>query len=155
MKPEKTGIKIVATNRKARYSYHILDTLEAGIVLQGTEVKSLRNGKANIADSHARVLNGELFLFHLHISPYEQGNIYNHEPTRPRKLLLHKREIRRLEGRVQEKGLTLVPLKIYFKSGKAKVELGLARGKKLHDKRTDISQRDAQRDVEREMRRKQ
>jgi len=152
MSTEQSSIKIVATNRKARYRYNIIDTWEAGIVLQGTEVKSLRNGKANIADSHARIINGELFLFHLHISPYEKGNIYNHEPTRTRKLLLHKREIRRLEGRVEEKGLTLIPLKIYFRRGRAKVEIGLAKGKKLHDKRKDIAQRDAKRDAERELR---
>lgn len=154
MNTEKPAIKIVATNRKARFSFQIMDTWEAGLVLQGTEVKSLRDGKANIADSHARIVKGEIYLYHLHISPYEKGNIYNHEPTRPRKLLLHKREIRKLEGRVQEKGLTLVPLKIYFKRGRAKVEIGLARGKKLHDKRTDITKRDMQRDADREMRRR-
>ncbi len=144
-----SSIKIVTQNRKARHEYQILNTWEAGIVLQGTEVKSLRNGKANLKDSHARIQDTEVVLYHFHISPYEKGNIYNHDPVRPRKLLLHKREIRKLRGSVEEKGLTLIPLKVYFKRGKAKVELALARGKRFYDKRADIAKRDADRDLER------
>ena len=149
------SIKIVTKNRKARHEYEILDTWEAGIVLQGTEVKSLRTGKANLKDSYARIQAKEITLYHFHISPYEKGNIYNHDPVRPRKLLLHKKEIRRLRGSVEEKGLTLIPLKVYFKRGKAKIELALARGKKFYDKRTDIAKRDADREIERTFKRKQ
>lgn len=143
------SVKMVTQNRKARHEYHILDTWEAGIILQGTEVKSLRTGKANLKDSYARIQDAEVILYHFHISPYEKGNIYNHDPVRPRKLLLHKREIRKLRGSVEEKGLTLIPLKVYFKGGRAKVELALARGKKFYDKRADIAKRDADRDLER------
>ena len=143
------GIKLIARNRKARHDYEVIDTYEAGIVLQGTEVKSLRAGKANLKDSYAAVEKGEVFLHHLHISPYEAGSHFNHEPERPRKLLLHRAEIRRLLGRTQQQGLTLVPLKIYFKKGKAKVELALVRGKRQFDKREAIARRQAQRDVER------
>ena len=143
------SVQIVTTNRKARHDYHVMDTWEAGIVLKGTEVKSLRAGMANLKDSYARVEGGEVILYQFHISPYEKGSIYNHPPLRPRKLLLHKKEIRKLQGRVEEKGLTLVPLKVYFKDGKAKVELALARGKKFYDKRTDIAKRDADREMER------
>ena len=146
---ENENIKIVATNRKARHEYEVLDTFEAGIVLQGTEVKSLRQGKANLKDSYATIKNGEVFLLNMHISPYEQGNVYNHDPTRTRKLLLHKSEINRLIGKVEEKGMTLIPLKLYFKRGKAKVELALARGKKLYDRRRDIAKRDAERELRR------
>jgi len=146
---ENENIKIVATNRKARHDYEVLDTFEAGIVLQGTEVKSLRQGKANLKDSYATIKNGEVFLLNMHISPYEQGNVYNHDPTRTRKLLLHKSEINRLIGKVEEKGMTLIPLKLYFKRGKAKVELALARGKKLYDRRRDIAKRDAERELRR------
>lgn len=142
------GIKIIAQNRKARYDYAVLDTYEAGLELQGTEVKSLRQGKANLTDSYARVDNGEVFLHNLHISEYTQGNRYNHDPVRKRKLLLHKHEINRLRGRVEERGLTLVPLRLYFKKGKAKVELGLARGKREYDRRQDIARRDARREME-------
>ncbi|MBN1780978.1 SsrA-binding protein SmpB [bacterium] len=148
------GIKIVAQNRKARHDYHILDSWEAGLVLQGTEVKSLRDGKANLKDSYARVENGEAFLYNCHISPYEKGTYANHDPERKRKLLLHQQEIRKLKGRVEEKGLTLVALKIYFKRGKAKVELGLARGKKLYDRRADIASRESKRDLDRAMKQK-
>jgi len=140
---------VIATNRKARHDYHILQTIEAGIVLTGTEVKSLRLGRANLKDSYARVEGGELFLYNMHISPYEQGNRYNPDPKRRRKLLLHSYEIRRLVGKVQEKGLTLVPLKLYFNRGNAKVELALARGKKEYDKRRAIAERDARREMER------
>ena len=151
----KEEFKTVAENRKARHDYHIEETVEAGIALQGTEVKSLRLGQANLRDSYAAVENGEILMYNVHISPYTYGNRFNHEPLRTRKLLLHRAEIRRLIGRVREKGYTLVPLKIYFKRGKAKVELALARGKKLYDKREDIAKRDAQRDMERALRGKE
>jgi SsrA-binding protein len=143
-------MKIVCTNRKAMRDYEILEKMEAGIVLQGTEVKSLRSGGAHLKDSYASVENGELFLFSAHISPYKQGNRYNHEPTRTRKLLMHEREIRRLLGKIQEKGLTLIPLKLYFNdSGRIKVELGLARGRRAYDKRREIADRDAKREMRR------
>ncbi|RJQ54570.1 MAG: SsrA-binding protein SmpB [Actinobacteria bacterium] len=147
--------KVVATNRKAYHDYSIEETYEAGISLQGTEVKSLRAGKANLRDSFARVRDDELYLYNVHISPYSHGNIANHEPTRTRKLLLHKDEIKRLTGKVQEKGLTLVPLRIYFKGNVAKVELGLARGKAKYDKRAAIAERDREREVERALRERQ
>lgn len=138
-------IKVISNNRRARHDYFIEDTIEAGIVLQGTEVKSLRMGKVNLGDSFARVENGEVFLYGMHISPYEQGNRFNHDPLRPRKLLLHKREIRRLLGKTREDGYTLVPTRIYFVRGKAKVELAVAKGKKLYDKRDTTAKRDAAR----------
>ncbi|OIP56482.1 MAG: SsrA-binding protein [Ignavibacteria bacterium CG2_30_36_16] len=141
--------KNITVNRKARYEYSIVQTYEAGIVLQGTEVKALRQGKANIVDSYAMLRAGEVWLIALHISPYEQGNINNHEPTRDRKLLLKKSEIRKLIGKTKEKGLTLVPLRLYFKKGKVKVEIALAKGKKVYDKREAITKRDQQRDQER------
>lgn len=141
--------KIVCRNKKAFHDYHVLETHEAGIALQGTEVKSLRAGKANLRDSYGRVVNGELWLENMHISPYEQGNRFNHEPKRPRKLLMHKVEIMRLFGKSREKGLALIPLKVYFVRGRAKVELALAKGKKLYDKRQDQARRDAQREMER------
>ena len=131
-------MKIVATNKKAYHDYHIEETYEAGMALQGTEVKSLREGKANLKDSFARIEKDEIFLLNCHISPYSHGNIANHDPMRTRKLLLHKREIQRLIGKIQQKGYALIPLKIYFKNEKAKVELGLAKGKKAYDKREDI-----------------
>ncbi|GAW91780.1 SsrA-binding protein SmpB [Calderihabitans maritimus] len=146
-------IKVVTENRKARHDYYIEETYEAGIALKGTEVKSLRAGKANLKDSFARVENGEIFLYNMHISAYEKGNRFNHDPKRTRKLLLHKAEINRLMGKTQEKGLTLIPLKVYFNErGKAKVELGLAKGKKLYDKRRDIAERDARREIEKALR---
>ncbi|NMA61442.1 MAG: SsrA-binding protein SmpB [Firmicutes bacterium] len=138
-------VKVVTENRRARHDYFIEETIEAGIVLQGTEVKSIRLGKVNIKDSFARVENGEVFLYGMHISPYEQGNRFNHDPLRPRKLLLHKREIRRLIGKTREDGYTLVPTKLYFSNGKCKVELGIAKGKKLYDKREAAAKRDATR----------
>ena len=147
-------IKVIVNNRKARHLYHIIETVEAGLVLTGTEVKSLRDRKANMADAYAVVEAGEVWLMHLHISPYEQGNQFNHEPMRKRKLLLHRRDIRRLIGKTVEKGLTMIPLRLYFRGGWAKVELALARGKKTHDKRQDIARRDADRDMERALRRK-
>lgn len=144
------GKKIVAVNRKARHDYSILETFETGIVLTGTEVKSLRNGKVSLQDSYADVKNGEVWIYNLHISPYEHGNIYNHDPKRPRKLLLNKDEIAYLVGKVKERGLTLIPLSIYFNErGWAKVELGLAKGKKLYDKRRDIAEREERRELER------
>ncbi len=146
--------KTVITNKKARFLFEIIETMEAGVVLQGTEVKSLRMGKGNIKDSYASIKDGELFMYNMHISPYEQGNIFNHEPERPRKLLVHKQEIKRLTGKVVEKGMTLVPLRIYFKNGRAKVELGLARGKSSFDRRKDIARRDEQRMLEREFKEK-
>ena len=151
---ETSEIQRIVQNRKARHLYHILETVEAGLVLTGTEVKSLRAGKANLVDSYAMVDRGEVWLMNLHISPYEQGNQFNHEPKRKRKLLLHRRDIRRLIGKTREKGLTLVPISLYFKKGWAKVELALARGKKLHDKREDVAKRDADREMARAMSRK-
>lgn len=142
--------KIVALNRKAKHDYFILETFEAGIALTGTEVKSLRNGKVSLQDSYADVKNGEVWIYNLHISPYEHGNIYNHDPKRPRKLLLNKDEIAYLVGKVKEKGLTLIPLSIYFNErGWAKVELGLAKGKKLYDKRRDLAEKAERRELER------
>lgn len=142
--------KAVATNRKAYHDYFIEEKFEAGIMLQGTEVKSLREGRVNLQDSYASVKDGELFLYHCHISPYSHGNIANHDPIRVRKLLLHKKEINKLLGKTQQKGLTLIPLRIYFsKRGHAKVELGLAKGKKLYDRRDSIKAREAGREVER------
>lgn len=142
-------IKVIADNRKARHDYHIEETFEAGMVLTGTEVKSLRAGRANLRDSYAAVENGELFLYNMHISPYTHGNMFNHDPKRTRKLLMHKREIMRLLGQTQEKGYTLVPLRVYFRRGIAKLELALARGKKLYDKREAIAKRDERRRIER------
>jgi SsrA-binding protein len=147
--PETAEHHSIARNKRARHDYHILETWEAGIVLTGTEVKSLRNGKANMTDAYAIVRDGEIFLLNLHIAPYEQGNQFNHEPTRTRKLLLHRREIRRLIGSVERQGLTLIPLDLYFKKGKAKVVVALGKGKKLHDKRATERERDAQREMAR------
>jgi SsrA-binding protein len=141
--------KIICTNKQARFDYHLEENFEAGLVLQGTEVKSLRDGRANLKDSYAAMEDGEVYLFDCHISPYPNGSYANHEPTRPRKLLLHRREIRRLVGKTQERGLTLIPLKLYFLRGKVKVEMALARGKKQYDKREDLKRRDADREIER------
>ncbi|NQT82553.1 SsrA-binding protein SmpB [bacterium] len=138
-----SDVKVIITNRKALRNYTILEKLEAGIALQGTEVKSLRLSKGNLNDSFARVQNMEVFLYNFHISSYEQGNIHNHEPLRPRKLLLHKQQIRRLWGKTSLKGFSLIPLRVYFKKGKVKVELALTRGKKLYDKRENIRQKEA------------
>ena len=145
------GEKIITTNRKARYEYDIIDKWETGIVLLGTEVKALRAGRANLKDSHANIKDGEIFLLNTHISPYSHGNLNNHDPLRIRKLLMHKKEIKKLIGKVEGKGLTLIPLKLYFKNGRAKVELALARGKKLYDKRQDIAKRDSDRDLRRQL----
>ena len=144
-----SGDKIVAQNRKARHEYHILDTWEAGMVLQGTEVKSLRDGKANLADAYATFQRGELWLLNLHISPFEQASRFNHDPLRPRKLLLHRAEMRKLVGQVEQQGLTLVPLDIHFSRGIAKVNLALVKGKQLHDKRNTLRERAEQRDMQR------
>ena len=142
----------VALNRKARHEYTITDTFEAGIVLTGTEIKSVRAGKVNLSDAYARVERGEAWLLGAHIAPFEQGNRYNHEPRRDRKLLLHRAEIDQLIGRAAAKGLTVVPLRLYISDrGRAKIELGLAKGKQLHDRRRDIADRQARRDVEREL----
>ncbi len=151
-----TGIKRVAENRKARHDYFIDDTYEAGIALVGTEVKSLREGRISLRDTWVDVRGParlpELYLVGAHISPYDQGNIWNHDPLRPRKLLLHRHEIDRIAAKVRERGYTVVPTKVYFRDGRAKVEIGMARGKKLHDKRHDLAERDAKRDVERTLR---
>ena len=148
--PKKQGIKLIANNKKARHDYFIEDTYEAGISLAGTEVKSLRMGKCSIKESYVRIERGEVYIFGMNISPYERGNIFNKDPLRVRKLLLHREEIRRLSSRIKEKGLTLVPLQVYFKDSLVKVEIGLARGKKLYDKREDIARKDARREAERE-----
>jgi SsrA-binding protein len=146
------GIVPVARNKRARHDYEILETWEAGIVLQGTEVKALRDGRAQIGDAYAVLKDGEVWLLNAHIAPYEHGNIWNHDPTRSRKLLLHQKEIRELIGAVERKGLTLVALELYFKRGRAKVRIGLARGKKLHDKRADLKARDDAREMQRALR---
>ena len=149
---EQDGHKIIARNKRARHDYQIIDTWEAGIVLTGTEVKSLREGKANLTDSYGILNDGEVFLLNLHIPPYEQGNRFNHEPTRTRKLLMHRKEIRKLIGAVERQGLTLVPLEMYFKRGVPKVTVALGKGKKLHDKRADEKKREDQRDMARAVR---
>ena len=149
------GIKIIAQNRRARHEYEVLQTLECGVVLQGTEVKALRNGRVNLGDAYAEIRAGEVWLVKMHIGPYDMGNRMNHEPFRPRKLLLNRREIRKLAPRIEEGGLTLVPLKIYFKRGRVKVEIALARGKKLHDKRHDKARRDAEREMARSVGRRE
>jgi SsrA-binding protein len=143
------GIQIVAVNRRARHDYHILEKFEAGIVLRGTEVKSVRAAKVNLSDAYAQVDGNEIFLLQLHISPYEQGNRNNHDPLRKRKLLMHSRQIFKLRQQTHEKGLTLVPLALYFKGRHLKVELGLAKGKRYHDRREDLAKRDAEREMER------
>lgn len=141
--------KVIVNNRKARHDYEIIDSLETGIVLVGTEVKALRDGKANLTDSYARIKNGELWLINLHISPYTKSDVINHEPTRDRKLLVSRMELKKLRRQIEEKGVTLIPLKLYFKSHLVKVELALSRGKKKYDKRADIAERDMKRDLER------
>ena len=150
---EKKGIKQIAVNRQARHEYFVEETLEAGIELFGTEVKSLRNGGMNLKDSWCSFEHGELFARQMHISPYEKGNIFNRDPLRPKKLLLHRRELNRLYGLIkQQQGLTLIPLQAYFRGSRVKIELGVCRGKKLYDKRADAARRDAKRDIERAMR---
>ena len=144
--------RVVATNRRARHEYEILETFEAGLVLRGTEVKSLRTGQVNFKDSYAAVRNSELWLLGCHISPYSHGTDANHDPERDRKLLLHRGEITRLTGKIAERGLTVVPLKLYFKAGRAKIEIGLARGKKLHDKRASLRERETRREMDKAVR---
>ncbi len=144
-----SGIKIIAKNKKAFHDYHIFDTLEAGIVLTGSEIKSIRAGQVNLRDGYATIQDGEVWLMNVHIAPYNQANRENHEPRRTRKLLLHRREINRLLGKLQEKGLTLIPLKLYLKNSRAKVELGLARGKKLYDKRASLKEKESRRQIAR------
>lgn len=146
-----SNVKVVAKNRKARFNYEILETYEAGIELKGTEVKSVRASKVNLTEGFISIDNGEAFLKQVHISPYEQGNIFNVDPVRVRKLLLHKREIKKLIGETAQKGFTLVPLSMYLKNGRVKLSVGLARGKNTHDKRQDMAKKDAQRSIERAM----
>lgn len=146
----KENVKLVANNKKAYHDYFIEDTYEAGIALHGTEVKSVRMGKCSVKESFIRIENGEVIAYGLHISPYEKGNIFNRDPMRPKKLLLHKYEINKIAGKIAEKGYTLVPLKVYIKGSLIKVEIGLARGKKLYDKRQDIAKKDQRREAERE-----
>jgi SsrA-binding protein len=145
------GEKLITVNRQARHDYDVIETYEAGIALRGTEVKSLRAGRANLKDSYAKVVNGEVFMLGAHISEYEQGNRHNHDPKRDRKLLMHKREIVRLNSKISERGLTLVPLRMYFKRGKAKVALGLARGKRMPSKREELRKRVLDREMERDL----
>jgi SsrA-binding protein len=153
MKTKNPRDRDIAVNRKARFEYHVEETFEAGLVLLGSEVKALREGKANLKDSYGRIEGDELFLWNAHISPYGPASQFGHEPTRTRKLLLHREEIARLTGKVKERGLTLIPLRLYFKNGRAKLELGLARGKKMHDKRDTIREREVRREMDRAMKR--
>ena len=146
----KEAMKLVANNKKAYHDYFVDEKIEAGLVLHGTEVKSLRMGKCSIKESFIRIENGEMFVYGMHISPYEKGNIFNKDPLRTKKLLLHKSEINKLTGKIKEKGFTIVPLQVYFKDGKAKMEIGLCRGKKLYDKRQDIAKKDMKREAEKE-----
>ena len=150
MAKQKETQKLIANNKKAYHDYFIEESYEAGIALHGTEVKSMRQGKCSIKESFIRIENGEVYVYGMHVSPYEKGNIFNKDPLRVKKLLLHKYEINKLTGKVAEKGLTLVPLQVYFKEGKVKVEIGLARGKKLYDKRQDIARKDQRREAEKE-----
>ena len=146
----KEAMKLVANNKKAYHDYFVEEKIEAGLVLHGTEVKSLRMGKCSIKESFIRIENGEMFVCGMHISPYEKGNIFNKDPLRVKKLLLHKAEINKLTGKIKEKGFTIVPLQVYFREGKAKMEIGLCRGKKLYDKRQDIAKKDQKREAEKE-----
>ncbi|WP_027417099.1 SsrA-binding protein SmpB [Aneurinibacillus terranovensis] len=148
----KDAIKVVAQNKKARHDYFIEETYEAGIVLTGTEIKSIRAGRANLKDSFARIRDGEAYLYNMHVSPYEQGNRYNHEPLRTRKLLMHRSEINKLIGHTKVSGYSLIPLRLYLKGGFCKVEIGLAKGKKNYDKRETLKQKDAQREIQRALR---
>ena len=153
--PHQQGIKMITQNRKAFHDYFVEEKLECGIALYGTEVKSIRQGRVNLKESWAQVRKGEIWVEGMHISPYEQGNIFNRDPLRPRKLLLHRGEIRKLDGLVMKQGFTLVPLEMYFKDGRVKVQLGLCKGKKLHDKRDAIAQKDSDREIQRALRQKQ
>ena len=144
-------IKLIAKNPTAKHNYFIEDTIETGIVLSGTEIKSIRSGKVNLKDSYASIKNGEVYIYHMHISPYEHGNIYNKDPLRDRKLLLHQREIAKLMGFIKQKGYSLIPVSLYFKGNLVKLELGIGKGKKLYDKREDMAKKDAQREIDRQM----
>lgn len=146
------GVKVIAQNRKARHDYFVNETYEAGLVLHGTEVKSIRMGRCNLKDCYVAAEKGELWVYGMHISPYEKGNVFNTDPLRPKKLLMHKAEIRKLQQQVAQKGLALVPLSVYLKDGRMKLELGLCKGKKLYDKRDDMAARDAKREIDRHMR---
>ncbi|MFL2104716.1 SsrA-binding protein SmpB [Desemzia sp. FAM 23991] len=148
--PKGSG-KVLAQNRKARHDYAIVDTIEAGIVLKGTEIKSIRAARINLKDGYATIRNGEIYLQNVHISPYEQGNVFNHDPVRTRKLLMHKKQIARLIGETKSSGYTLIPLKVYIKDGYAKVLIGLAKGKKKYDKREDLKRKDQKREIDRAM----
>lgn len=154
-KSTEEGVEVICRNRRAAHDFDLLDRLECGLVLQGTEVKSLRAGHASLEDAFARIEDGEVWLYGAEIPEYEYGNVLNHKPKRPRKLLLHRREIARFAGRAQQEGLTLIPLRLYFKNGRAKVELALARGKKKYDKRESLRERDARRQIERALSRRQ
>lgn len=147
------SIKVVATNRKARHNFFLLDLYEAGLVLQGTEIKSIRAGQVSLSEAYVRIIEDEAWLIDAHIAPYDQASYFNHDPIRPRKLLLHRSEIHRLNREVTQKGMTIIPIRVYLKDGRAKVEIAVAKGKKLHDKRHTIAKRDAQRDLERQFRR--
>ena len=151
MSPKASGIKQVTNNRKAYHEYFILEKFEAGVELFGTEVKSIRQGNINLKDAYCMVRNGELFANGMHISPYEKGNIFNRDPVRPKRLLMHKREIMRLYGRIKQDGLALIPLSVYFKNSRVKLEIGLARGKKLHDKRASAAEKSSEREMERHL----
>ncbi len=153
--PHQTGIKIIAQNRKAHHDYFVEETIECGIALYGTEVKSIRLGRVNLKESWAQIRKGEIWAEGMHISPYEQGNIFNRDPLRPKKLLLHRSEIRKLESLVMKQGFTLIPLEIYFRDGRVKVQLGLCKGKKLHDKRDDMARKDSEREIQRALRQRQ
>lgn len=150
----KAKVKVVATNRKARHHYFLLEHFEAGIVLKGSEIKSIRAGQISLAEAYVRVDGGEAWLVDAHVAPYEQAGIFNHDPIRPRKLLLHRKEILHLWEQVRQKGVTIVPLRVYLKEGRAKVEIAIAKGKKLYDKRQAIAKRDAQREIERQYRKR-
>lgn len=150
MAKEASDVRLVANNKKARHDYFLEETIEAGVELHGTEVKSLRQGNCSIKEAFVHIENGEVIIYGMHISPYEKGNIFNKDPLRPKRLLLHKREISRLLGKIKEKGYTLVPVRVYFKGSLVKVEIALARGKKLYDKRRDIADKDARREAQRE-----
>ncbi len=154
MAAKRESQKLIANNKKAYHDYFIDETYEAGVALHGTEVKSMRMGKCSVKESFIRIENGEMFIYGMHVSPYEKGNIFNKDPLRVKKLLMHKYEINKLAGKIAEKGYTLVPLQVYFKDGRVKVEVGLARGKKLYDKRQDIAKKDQRREVEREFKQK-
>jgi len=153
--PKATGTKQVAFNKKAYHDYHILEKFEAGVELFGTEVKSIRQGNINLKESFCMVKDGELFARKMHISPYEKGNIFNRDPVRPKRLLMHKREINRLYARIKQDGLALIPLSVYFRNSRVKLEIGLARGKKIHDKRDSESEKTSNRDIERKLKEKQ